>query len=208
MQKIEIPEALEAFVSETSENHLAHIKTVMPKSYARHIMSKISECVWRCGRSDSSNYHFFVALLPHCIVVYGDVGEMIIRPGWNRGIGWLRGCLNDGKTDSFHYMFSKVPGPHRQEVFMPGDAIEECIEYGDNPDNEAAEQIQKALDEWAERIGYNEDPRESWYAAASEADLDCEWYAGYNDYSSEMYWCAYALQWFTAAWVKENPDAT
>lgn len=202
MNSIEVPGDLEDFIEDTSDNHLAQIKKTMSEAYNRHVMTKESENVWRCGRPNSSVWHFYVAILPHCIVVYGDIGEMLIRPGWNRGIGWLRGCLDDGKSDSFQYMLSKVPSTHRQLVFMPGDVIEECLEYGNNPDNEAGEQVQKALDEWADRIGYNEYPRESWYAAASEADLDCEWYAGYNDYSSEMYWCSYALQWFIAEWVK------
>ena len=199
-----VSEGLEDFIEETSEKHLGYIKDRMPRVYSDHVMTKEQENVWRCGRPGSSNWHFYVAILPHCIVVYGDIGEMIIRPGWNRGIGWLRGCLDDGKSDSFSYMLGKVPSPHRQEVFMPGDVIAECLEYGNNPDNQAAHEVQNALDDWAERIGDNEDQRESWYAAASHADLECEWYAGYNDYSSEMYWCAYALQWFVAAWVKEN----
>ncbi len=203
---IEIPEYLGNFVEETSEKHRAHIETVMPKAYADHVMTKVNDCTWRCGRADGgSQYHFFVVISPHCIVVYGDIGEMIIRPGWNRGIGWLRGCLDDGKRDSFHYMLSKVPMPHRQEVFMPGDVIAECIEHGNEPDYGEGKQVQEALDDWADHIEC-EDPRESWYTAASNAGLDCDWYAGYNDYSSEMYWCAYALQWFIEAWVKENPD--
>lgn len=203
---LELPDLLEEFVDDTSESNFKKASYAMKSAFDDHVLKSVGENIWLCGKpSGSSVWHFYVALLPHCIVVYGDIGDLLIRPGWNRGIGWLRGCL-ENKPEHFGYMLSKVPNRELRTQFMPGDVISECFEYGNNPDNEVASEIQAALDEWAERLGGNEDPRQAWYTAASSADLECEWYAGYNDYTQEVYWCAYALQWFVREWVKQNPD--
>ena len=203
MNELEIPYELADFSSDTSKDHMRRIADRAPEAYANHVMTRECENVWLCENPKSSVWHFYVALLPHCILVYGDIGEMIIRPGSGCRMGWLRGCLDDGKSDSFEYMLGKVPAKHKQLEFMTGDVLLACEEYVvHNP--EEAYRMQEALNNWASLVGDYGNPQESWYSAASNANLDPEWYSGYCCYDSEMYWCAYALQWFTAEWVKTN----
>lgn len=199
--KLVIPDDLLEYIEETSENHHGAIKRMHENDFSTHEMTEESPGVWLCKRPGTIIYSFRVAFLPGAILVWGDIGTMVLHPGANRGIGWLRGAVNDGAAKSFSYLFEKVPSEHRRMEFMPGDVLEACREayeeggYGDA--------IVRALADW-DVGGEPDEQREAWYMAASRAGLDCEWYAGYNDYCAEMYWCAYALCWFVKRWAKEN----
>jgi len=164
--------------------------------------------VWLCERPKDSAYHFYVAMPQHAIIVYGDIGEMILRPGWNRSIGWLRGALREGEGEYFDYLLEKVPSPHRREVFMPGDAIEHMVdEARDDPDSYGSNQ--RVLDEFAEAVDTHGDirtVRESWVDAIYECGYDGEYCIMFDEPDAEMYWCAHALRWFMKEWVKQYGD--
>lgn len=205
--EITIPDSLEDYINDTTEAHEEQIGNIFPGVFSNHMLAPIVDSehasVWCCADPESSNMHFYIAIVPHAILVYGDLGEMILRPGWNRGIGWLRGALHEGDATvtGFGYLLGKVPLPHRQISFMPGDAIAEVLDSVATQ-GYALDEMQELLDDWADRIDDGSSIEDSWYAAASNADLDCEWFSGHQDYDSEMYWCAHALRWFVAEWIK------
>ena len=199
-----IPRELEPYVKETSRNHRNTIAELSENAFKDHVLTMESKGVWRCSRpSESSIYYFHVCFLPHTIVVCGDIGDMLIRPGWNRNLGWLRGALNDGegKYNGFGYMLSKVPGKHARRDFFPGDVIDELQSLAKD-DEDYERNSQKLLDEWAENVLYDGDLERPWHEAANTLGEEAEFFCGFTDYDSEMYWCAHALRWFVIEWVK------
>lgn len=199
--KLTIPDDLLQYIEETSENHQSSIERMHENDFATHELTEESPGVWLCKRPGTIIYSFRVAFLPGAILVWGDIGTMVLHPGANRGIGWLRSAVRDGKAKDFGYLFEKVPRDHRRMEFMPGDVLEACREAYE--EGEYGEEIILAVELWATHLDY-EDQRESWYNSAYLAPLDFEWYSGHEDYCAEMYWCAYALCWFVKRWVKEN----
>ncbi|KKL78020.1 hypothetical protein LCGC14_2029010 [marine sediment metagenome] len=205
-----IPGRLVDEMKNTSEAHRKRIEEYADNAFKDHVLEcKVDDDVaqvWYCGRpGGSSVYHFYVAFIPHAVVVYGDIGDMLIRPGWNRGLGWLRGALHDGKDKYFNYMLGKVPGKHARMEFRSGDVIESLVECVKD-DESFIEETQNILDDWAEQIVFtSEGLEQAWHEAARrDLDYDGELVYGFTDFDSEMYWCAYALRWFVREWVKQN----
>ena len=212
--KLVIPEELQHLVDETSEKKSRQLRGWAEQSFKDHELSLVESGekveVWYCGRPDGSSvYHFYVAFTPHAISVYGDIGDMLIRPGWNRGLGWLRSALHDGADEHFSYLLGKVPSHRAKKNFFPGDVIEHLQEEaagrnGYFDEDQCLAKSQELIDEWAERVGYSYidggEPRD-WWDACNAKGLDYEYAGGFEDYDSDMYWCAYALRWFVRKWV-------
>jgi len=194
MSELVIPAALKEYEGETSEHHRGQISKMHERDFAEHQIEEERPGIWYCAKPGTGILHFYVCFLPHAIIVYGDIGDMLIRPGRDRGLGWLRGATHEGDAKYLDYLLGKVPQSNRRRKFMPGDVVDSLREYGDDP------AVQKALDEWADRLDGGEDLQEAWCNAASYADLDSEWYGCFEDYDAEMYWCGLALCWFVREW--------
>ena len=83
------------------DNH--EIKTVCDHSAVKRFTFR---------RSDSGEYGFAVTFADNLIVMNGDIGTMVVEPGYGRdGLAFLRGSL---KSPS--YFLSKVPHEIRQSM--------------------------------------------------------------------------------------------
>jgi len=200
----------------TSKRCREEMKTYAEEAFKDHVITEEGENVFRCGQPDTIIHSYRVAFLPAgMIVVYGDIGEMMIQRG---GEGWLRGAIRHDYVSD--YIMEKVRPVRRIEAFMPGDAlielrqihdgipeidhkgvnfVEQAIAEGDEPcdsdwevkpDPEGAEKIAR---EW---LLYNDgDDGEAWSRAIYEHTGDCE-YNDCRDYTTNDLWCYYALSWF------------
>ena len=77
---------------------------------------------FECGEPEDINLMFRVIISDNCISLNGDIDELMICPGYRRGIGWFRGSVN-----SHDYFLSKVPRNIETMVFNQ----EEAIKYMD-----------------------------------------------------------------------------
>lgn len=75
----------------TSERHRKTHKTMAEKDFADHVITEEQPGVFRCAKPGTGFYAFRIAFLPGgMIVVYGDVGDMMIQRGGNDGEAWGR----------------------------------------------------------------------------------------------------------------------
>lgn len=150
--------------------------------------------LWRCGKPNSSSYAFYICSAPHCLMVYGDMGEYM----WQRHpdmIPFIRGSIG-----SLDYFSEKVP----RDIQIKTDYRElveewfatvkqERIDCGYDWGEKEEQALAQLRDEWN---SYEEVQQFKW--ALFESDL-------YNDYEdvprTEYYtfhylWTIEALKWF------------
>ena len=77
-------------------------------SFAGHVLTSDPAWpgLWRCRNPGTTFYSFNILFPPGAVVLYGDVGEIILRPNDYDSLGWLTRCIN-----SRDYILSKIrPG--------------------------------------------------------------------------------------------------
>lgn len=84
--------------------------------------------LWRCGKPGTNVCSFWIAALPGCVALWGDIGSLMI-PQWGAyDIAWLRGAI-----DSLDYVLGK--STERRDRFVP-EAFAQCLveRMADDPD--------------------------------------------------------------------------
>ena len=201
----------------TIKAHRDAIKKYAENAFKEHEITEVAPDVFRCGKPDTIVYSYRVAFLPAgMIVVYGDIGEMMVQRG---GYGWLKGAIRHDYVSD--YIFEKVRPVRRREEFQAGEAllevkglyygvpavrdgknlVEEAKELGQDLDDwqlweqePKPELALKIAEDWLCRDASGDDA-ESWANAYYEHTNDCE-YPDCRDYSSNDLWCYHALSWF------------
>ncbi len=109
-------------VATTSKNRKEHREDALAavvQAMAEHVVElqpgtcRDSITHWRCFKPGTGMWSFNVLFGPDVIVMWGDIGELILRPGGSdRGIGWLRSAT------TIEYFFEKASDVPR--VFLLG----------------------------------------------------------------------------------------
>lgn len=87
---------------ETKQRKLQSIQRAADEAFSQHILAKM-ETHWECFNKDSSFYSFKVAMMPGAILLWGDIGTMVIDSGEEYNLDWLT-----RHTDSMPYILSKI----------------------------------------------------------------------------------------------------
>lgn len=216
MPELKIPDELAEFLDdENSDVTREQIGRLSDDAFKDHVIETVIEndeaqtAIYRCARPGTGIYHFYVAFTPHAISVYGDIGGMMLRPGFGRGEGWLRGALNSGNATHFGYLFEKVPSRQSLFRFYPGDVLASAIWHIEQArDEDVAEEVsrwQKVLDRWAEAVAPKR--HDAWCEAAYLEGWEGEDFSGFRDADENMYWSAFALRWFVRARLALETEA-
>lgn len=168
---------------ETQEEHRAAIAKFAADAFHEHTLTEEAPQRWLCAKPGTGIYAFRVCLVPGAILVYGDIGDMLLVRFGGAGLDWLRGAVR-----SRDYLLGKVPVAHRGEVFLRGEA-ERVVKEMEDAGHSAADALRDALDDELEDDG----PHAFYRAYAHNVDSDVPDCA---DFSSELHWCAEALAWF------------
>jgi hypothetical protein len=207
--------------AETVQSRRAYIAKHAEGDFANHVLVQQEPSRWVCRNPKGVGYWFFVVIGPQMVLVYGDVGELILRPSEDMTgvLGWLVGCLTKGKEDTawpeVDYVLSKAP--HKKREFLNG----EVQEYMDSLLKEHP---------WGEvltrsRVAQIKDLYES-NKEESESDGDmsndtlrCHWRKAYyevtddpeipdcDDWDREMLMCYQALRTFVRLYQAAKVDA-
>lgn len=173
--------------AETEAHAHQQIRAVAADSFAEHVITQVSETVWKCHNPKTWNYGFFMARLPGAWVCYGDVGDLMVTR--SDTLTWLRQAT---ETDDYGYFLGKMP--FKLEKFYPGDALTLLDEHvrDEYIEEKRAEAI---IEEWNEY-----DTLESYecYArAVYEVTGDAELIAS-KGMSYDAMRCIEAIRWFCA----------
>lgn len=177
---------------QTSETYRAKIKEQAFHAARNHKITKESENVFYCGEPGTGIYSFRVCIHPGCILVYGDIGELILLPYTKDPLSWLLGCVSS--TD---YLISKVPFELRNNIVLKDDAY-------------------AILDEYLEEGYIDQDQYDSIVCDWDESEHDSMWSMAWHnntqvdeipepfDYRFRILYIAYMLEWFVSELNKQN----
>lgn len=93
------------------------VRQLAAQSFADHVLVAEGEGRWYCGKPGTGIYSFRVVSAPYHVIVFGDIGDALLRVSDRNPVPWLRGAVR-----SPDYLISK--SIWRDTVFYRGDAVE------------------------------------------------------------------------------------
>jgi hypothetical protein len=181
----------------TSKQHRAEVRSDAVKDFKDHVIKTLVDDtmnrvhVFECRHvSGTSNLCFWVSVLPHAILVHGDIGELLIDHP-SGGIGWLRGSV-----ESMDYFLGKAY-QLKETQFCPGDALA-LLDDEEWRDRKTREAIRA---EW--NPNEDEDVGRKWAETVYEILGDPE-FPDCMDYDRTSLWCYEALRWFVKKLSEEE----
>lgn len=158
---------------ETKANVFADIVKAANEAFVDHKISREGETSWRCNKSDTGIYLFRVGELPGAIVLWGDIGSLIIDAGMDYNISWLRGSIK-----SYRYVLEKS-SLSKKDWFYPGEFKELAVERELNELIEDGDWSEEAFKEYSQSSG------------------DCDAADAVYGYSPDILWRYQGLKKFT-----------
>jgi len=204
----------------TSDRAIKNSRDYSENAFKDFVITEDQSGMFRCAALNTIVHSFRIAFLPDgMIVVYGDIGEMMIQRG---GEGWLRGAIRHDYVSDYIFEKAKPFRRRNHKQFFPGDALAEILRLRDGepmlrngvnlleqaredgaperhfheyydvaPDPELARKI---AEDWLAE-DYSGNDADSWGRAYYEHTGDCE-YPTCHYYNSNDRWCYMALSWF------------
>lgn len=150
--------------------------------------------LWRCGVPGSSTLMFYVCAAPHCLMVYGDMGEFM----WQRHEDMIPFVRGSGRNLS--YFAEKVPPGITIRNDVP-ELVDEWlltikdrwIERGGDWGDQEEDALEELQDEW----NANQDSHQLMVVfSQSVLHQDCDDYPHITFYTYHYLWIVEGLQWF------------
>lgn len=193
----------------TSDDTARSIARMAAKAFAGHVLTQ-EGAHWRCGRPGSSHYAFRVYAPPGAVIVWGDLGECVLRHAGGDSLGWLADTAGPGRVDYPDYCLGKIEaldGPKRE--FYAGNARAYIKERLRDTVDEAGEVDTEERNRWTavahEFDDYDRQP-DAWFSACLENGVDdppdCE------GWSSGALWIWHALVTFVRLHQAPTQGAT
>ncbi|HWQ10117.1 MAG TPA: hypothetical protein VN436_13445 [Holophaga sp.] len=93
------------------------ITELAARDFTKHVLTVEGPGEWRCGEPDTVIMSFRILCRPGMVVVWGDLGEWVLRHSDRDSLGWLRGAVR-----SPDYVLQKVKAGERLR-FYAADAM-------------------------------------------------------------------------------------
>lgn len=187
-------------VEETRAATRATVSELAVEAFGAHALTEVRPWLWVCRRPNTWMYGFYVAVLPGCVVVMGDVGDGIFRMSEGSEaavVGWLRGAVG-----SWDYLLGKLT--QRQETFYPGDVLAYLRQRadearGDDPGGAGGRRHERLRD-WlndVEQYARGGDLHaHSWAELVNQHGGDTDDYGVGTGHAASAFWLAEALAAF------------
>ena len=138
---------------------------------------------WRCGRPNSGVYAFYITTTPGCLIVTGDIGDLIVERMYDM-LPWCRGSV-----DSIDYFAGKVPSSIPTRSFSDEKLEEWVREQIADPDTE--HEHRELLEDSLDQLHY--DGPDYWYREFNDIYGDPP---NWTEFNSNFLWCREAVKWF------------
>ena len=162
-----------------SQDRIVMYKRLAEDAFRDHVLCKSGEDRWYCGKPDTSVYHFNVIISTRTIVLFGDIGDLIVHPTGDNPLGWLRSVLDpESKILNINYFMEKVAPAFREEkVFLAREADGYISSFLDEDLLEVADEAEALADDELARLELK----------AISLDLDDTPYIDNNQRSKEVH---------------------
>ena len=161
------------------------LKQEADKAFQDHVLTVEGEGRWLCARPGTGIYHFRIIVAPACLVLYGDIKDVVFRISDRDAIPWLRGSI-----DSMDYVLGKVTafdeGPRK--VFVRGNALRELADLAEE-DPARADKIRQHYERHRD---YDGEAR-AWAEALNNVGMEP---SVPEDWDSQLLWQYHALRHF------------
>jgi hypothetical protein len=201
-------------MSDTLAAARQQIAEMAAESFKDHVITPEGEGRWRCKRPGTGMYSFRVVTLPGAVVVYGDVGDALLKVSYYTTadiVAWLRGSYAQ-----WGYVAGKLLFREALTEFYPGDALQfaaECAAaYAADDTSQAAVRNRDFAADVQALHARSELNEHEWHEVVEEYGLDCDAHAVGTGWSSHVFWTCEALACFVrlhdAAWAAAAADLT
>lgn len=182
------------------------IARMAQESFAAHVIEARDTNRWRCAKPGTSTYSFNVILVPGLVVVYGDVGDAMLRTSYRDAaeiVAWLKG----GHWD---YLCGKLMFKEAFREFYPDDAVDWVRDYVKSCD-EQGWGSEKSKRQWkrfltdVERYREHGDLNEyEWHGLVNEMGLDVDAHGVGTGLSSGAFWTVECLHKFVELYEQSS----
>lgn len=149
-------------------------------------------------------YGFNVTCSDNCIAMTGDLYNLIITPGYGRGLGWLRSAMSESEDGLSGYIYGKIPSEINKTEFDGQDAydtMKKHIEeyYCDEDSREEQKKLLESLEDHGEFEHIYD------FSEWCDSNNICDWYEIYSETTVErIHYQMMALKIFCDALDKIN----
>lgn len=180
--------------------------------YDKHEIERVRFGLWRCSRPETRMGSFWVAYNGPALVVFGDLGEMILLPYDANALRWAKNTKFDPAYP--YYPMTKLSPQMRQREFQPDEAtayleerVEEC-KTSHVLDEDDLARWSKMLKDWKDRLLYVGEDRlqDEWYTLWSDHDMDDP--PDCTEWSERLIRVYLALCWFMSHVSWDDPRFT
>lgn len=169
------------------EERRAKFQEMADLAFKDHVLTNEGPGRWYCGRPNgSSTYHFRLVTSPACLLLYGDIHDVIFRMSEGDALVWLRSCV-----DQLDYVLGKVSAfdvNATQYEFSRGDAFRRLEEL----EKEYGDRGTRARRDYARRRD-REGDMTAWAKAMDDNGFDSD---VPKDWDSQLLWQYHALRHF------------
>jgi len=177
---------------------LENVKHFAEEAFKNHVLEpKVTEGEvrsWLIREPGTGIYLFWVTLLPHTIIVSGDVGDAILNVSNNDPLPWIR-YLKDNPTD-YHYVASKIrTGESRTfDARLAEEFLKDYVEGSGEEDPEEIEKLKKKVASIRQNWDSDDESGNSFYGACYKHEVDTD--GCVSDYPADRYWTVECLRTF------------
>lgn len=151
-------------MSETFADVRKDIATFAARDFADHALTVEGPNEWRCGKAGTVIMSFRILCRPGMVVVWGDLGEWVLRPSGRGTVAWLRGAV-----DSPDYLLSKIAAGKKERFYVA--EAEKLLADPETAEYWGEGVVAKVRESLESRWG-DEMTRDEWYQAWSDAGAD------------------------------------
>lgn len=188
-----------SYERDTYEDGRKLIESLAGDAFRAHVLKQETPERWLCRRPERQGYWFRVIKAPTALMVYGDVGELVLRISDIDPIPWLRGAIT-----SPEYLWEKVQASKEPtKTFYPRDAMRWLDDYlaeswpedecdSDRLKRQRAKLVDLASELWEDFDHGDALTHERFYTALVEEGVDDVYSVGMFP-TSTMLWLWHAL---------------
>ena len=135
---------------------------------------------WLCRSPKSGSYWFCLYAAPGMIVIWGDIGECVLRHASGDSLGWLADTAGPGRVDYPDYCLGKIEAlDGRKREFYAGDArkyikerLREAVDEDGAVDAHDRDRWTAVAREFRDGLDDCDSERAAWFNACRENGVD------------------------------------
>lgn len=192
---------------ETPDERIQSIQRRVEDDLKDHQVTVVADAdsvhCWKCAKTGTWNYGFFVSAIPGFVIVAGDIGELMFEPTHPNPVDF---CL----VDDLHYQYGKVVNEFRNQKTVLPYLVKDALSLVVTNFRERRRKLPIDLVDLCRdmrEVGYKPDNLDDFYQRMMDIDPDSE-IAYVTVPTHGVIYRIFALQWFGRWLAQQQHEAT